>query len=148
MYVCSVESSSLQCPWTLAHQAPLSVEFSRQEYWSGLPFPPPRDLPDPGIEPVSPASPAVAGRFFTLEPPEKPNCSYVDPISRSGVNFISVESRLLCPPSLPGQKAQGGVGHSPDPQGCPKTVPSEISSSQSGALLTFPSPAASVSSPS
>ena len=41
--------------WTVAHQAPLSMEFSRQEYWSGLPFPSPGDLPDPGIEPGSPA---------------------------------------------------------------------------------------------
>ena len=56
-------------PWTAARQAPLSmgmsVGFSRQEYWSGLPCPPPGDLPDPGIELVSPASPALAGRFFT-----------------------------------------------------------------------------------
>ena len=43
---------------TVAHQAPLSVRFSWQEYWSNLPFPPPGDLPDPGIEPMSPASPA------------------------------------------------------------------------------------------
>ena len=42
-------------PWTVAHQAPPSMEFSRQEYWSGLPFPSPGDLPDPGIEPGSPA---------------------------------------------------------------------------------------------
>ena len=42
-------------PWTVACQAPLSMGFSRQEYWSGLPFPPPGDLPDPGIEPGSPA---------------------------------------------------------------------------------------------
>ena len=42
------------------------MEFSRQEYWSGLPFPPPRELPDPGIEPMSPVSPALAGRFFTI----------------------------------------------------------------------------------
>ena len=42
-------------PWTVAHQAPLSMKFSRQEYWSGLPYPPPGDLPDPGIEPSSPA---------------------------------------------------------------------------------------------
>ena len=41
-------------PWTLAYQAPLSMEFSRQEYWSGLPFPSPGDLPDPGMEPGSP----------------------------------------------------------------------------------------------
>jgi len=46
-------------------QAPLSMEFSRQEYWSGLPFPPPGDLTDLGIEPTSLASPALAGRFFT-----------------------------------------------------------------------------------
>ena len=47
-------------PWTLACQALLSVEFSRQEYWSGLPCPTPRDLPDPGVEPVSLAFPALA----------------------------------------------------------------------------------------
>ena len=51
-------------PWIIAHQAPLTMEFSRQEYWSGLPFPTPRDLPKPGIEPVSLASPTLAGRFF------------------------------------------------------------------------------------
>ena len=55
--------------WTVAGQAPLSMRFPRREYWSGLPFPPPWDLPDPGIEP---ASPALAGRFFTTEPPGKP----------------------------------------------------------------------------
>ena len=58
-------------------QAPLSMEFSRQENWSGLPFPTPGDLPDPGIEPMSLASPALAGRFFTTAPPEKPNNSHV-----------------------------------------------------------------------
>jgi len=51
--------------WTVARQAPLSMGFSRQEYWSGLPFPPPGDLPDPGIEPKSLISPALAGGFFT-----------------------------------------------------------------------------------
>ena len=63
-------------PWTVACQAPPSMEFSRQEYWSGLPFLTPGDLPDPGIELVSPASPALAGRFFTIEPPGKPGCIY------------------------------------------------------------------------
>ena len=58
--------------WTAAHQAPVSMGFSRQEYWSELPFPPPRDLPDPGIKPASLAFPALAGRFFTTEPPGKP----------------------------------------------------------------------------
>ena len=52
-------------PWTVAHQAPLSMGFSRQEYWGGLPFPSPGDLTDPGIEPASLTSPALAGRCFT-----------------------------------------------------------------------------------
>ena len=51
--------------WTVACQAPLSMGFSRQEYWSGLPCPPSGDLPNPGIKPVSLMSPALAGRFFT-----------------------------------------------------------------------------------
>ena len=51
--------------WTVAHQAPPSMGLSRQEYWSGLPFPSPGDLPDPVIELVSLASPALAGGFFT-----------------------------------------------------------------------------------
>ena len=51
--------------WTVAHQAPLSMGVSRQEYWTGLPCLPPGDLPDPGIEPKSLKSPALAGRFFT-----------------------------------------------------------------------------------
>ena len=55
--------------WTVALQAPLSMRFSRQEYWSGLPCSPPRDLPDPGIEPMSLTSPALAGG---LSPPGKP----------------------------------------------------------------------------
>ena len=56
-------------PWTVARQAPLSIGFSRPEYWSGLQFSSPGDLPNPGMEPVSPA---FAGRFFTTEPPGKP----------------------------------------------------------------------------
>ena len=51
--------------WTVGHQAPLSMCFSRQEYWSGLPCPPPRDPPDPGIKATSLTSPAMAGGFFT-----------------------------------------------------------------------------------
>ena len=62
----------LATPCTAAHQAPLSVGFSRQEYWSGLPFPPPGDLPDPQIKTASPVSTALAGVFFTTEPPGKP----------------------------------------------------------------------------
>ena len=52
-------------PWTVACQAPMSIGFSRQEYWSGLPCPPPGDLPNRGFEPVSLLSPALAGRLFT-----------------------------------------------------------------------------------
>ena len=54
--------------WTIACQVPLSMKFSRQEYWSGLPFPPPGDLPGLGIEPGSLGSPALAGRFSTTAP--------------------------------------------------------------------------------
>ena len=56
-------------PWTVAHQAPLSIGFSRQEFWSGLPFPPPEDLPNPGIKPKSPALRANA---LTSEPSSQP----------------------------------------------------------------------------
>ena len=57
-------------PWTIARQAPLSMGFFRQEYWSELPFPSPGDLPNRGIKPVSPA---LTGRSFTTEPPGKPH---------------------------------------------------------------------------
>ena len=52
--------------WTIGHQAPLSIGVPRQEYWSGLPFPSPGDLPNPGIKPISPVSPDLAGRFLPL----------------------------------------------------------------------------------
>ena len=60
------------CDLTITHQAPLSMGFSRQEYWSRLPSPPPGDLSDPGIKSVSPQSPALVGRFFITGPPGKP----------------------------------------------------------------------------
>ena len=60
-------------PWTVACQAPLSMELSRQEYWSKLPFPTAGELLDPGIEPTSLSSPALAGEFFTTAPPGKPD---------------------------------------------------------------------------
>ena len=67
-YIC-VHVLELSCPtlvilWTVAHQVPLPMEFSRQKYWSRLSFSPPGDLPDPGIEPTSLMSPALAGGFF------------------------------------------------------------------------------------
>ena len=60
-------------PWTVAHQAPLSMEFSRQEYWSGLPFPSPEDLPNPGIKPRSPALQADSLPLYSLRNPIRPH---------------------------------------------------------------------------
>ena len=65
MLLCSVVSNSFLTPWTVARQAPLSMGFPRQEYWSGLPFPSPGDLSNPGVKPEVLISPALAGRFFT-----------------------------------------------------------------------------------
>ena len=73
--------SDSAAPWTVAYQAPPSMGFSRQEYWSGLPFPSPGDLPDPGIEPRSPALEADA---LTSEPPGKP-------ITQIKIQFNSVQ---------------------------------------------------------
>ena len=71
---CSVTSNSFLTPWTVAHQAPLSMGFPRKEYWSGLPFPSPGDIPDPEIEPTSTA---LVGRFFTTEPIGKSSPFYI-----------------------------------------------------------------------
>ena len=73
LFSCSVMFNSFATPWTVAHQAPLSIGFPRQEYWSELPFPSPGDLPDPEIEPTSPAP---AGGFLTTKPPGKPILSH------------------------------------------------------------------------
>ena len=62
-------SDPFATPWIIAHQAPLFMAFPREEYWSGLPFPSPGDLPHPGTEPTSSA---LAGGFFTVEPSGKP----------------------------------------------------------------------------
>ena len=84
-------SSSFETQWTVTHQAPLSMGFPRQEYWSGLPFPSSGDLPVPGTEPMSPA---LAGGFITAEPPGKPdsivnsvNWQYYEPTSVSSQMF-------------------------------------------------------------
>ena len=74
-------------PWTTTHQAPVSMEFSRQEYWSGLPSSIPEDLPNPGIKPTSPASPALGGGFFTTVPPGKSSLLYT--------SFANIFSHLL-----------------------------------------------------
>ena len=66
MHMCMLTHVCLfATPWTVAHQAPVSLEFSRQEYWIGLLLPPLGDLPDPEIELLSLVSPAMSGRFFT-----------------------------------------------------------------------------------
>ena len=69
-------------PWTVAHQAPLSTEFSRQEYWSGLPCPSPGDLPDPGIEPKSPT---LQAHSLPFEPPGKPY-----------IFLVGISNAMLC----------------------------------------------------
>ena len=86
-------SNSFATPWTVAHQAPLSVEFSQQEYWSGLPFPISGDHPDPGIEPVSLACPALAGKSFT-------SSAAWEAHSASLPTLYSVDALLLLPLSL------------------------------------------------
>ena len=70
LFSCSVVSDSVM-PCTVARQAPLFMELSRQQYWSGLPFPSPGDLSNPGIEPASLVSPALASGFFTTVTPGK-----------------------------------------------------------------------------
>ena len=77
-------------PWTIAHQAPLSMGFSRQEYWSGLPFPSPGDLPDPGIEP---RPRALQADTLTSEPPGKP-LSWLTPL----IFFLSLQLYFHGPP--------------------------------------------------
>ena len=70
LFVCAQSYLTLCDPWTIVHQVPLSLEFSRQENWGGLPFPSPGDLSNPGIKPASLVSPALAGMFFfTTLPP-------------------------------------------------------------------------------
>ena len=76
---CVVTHSLFATPWTVARQAPLSMGFPRQEYWSGLPFPSPGDLPSSGMELASPVSPALAGGFFTTESPGKPTYYILSP---------------------------------------------------------------------
>ena len=79
---------------TVAHQAPLSMGFSRQEHWSGLPCPPPRDLPNSGTEPASPASPALAGGFFTTGVTWEAHT--IDAMYERGNNENLLHSSVLC----------------------------------------------------
>ena len=88
-----------ETPWTVARQAPLLMEFSRQEYWSGLPCPPPGGLPDPGIELTSFMSPALAGGFFTTSATWEVHYNACMCVSHSVVSS-SLWLRGLGPPSL------------------------------------------------
>ena len=95
LFRCSVVSDSV-IPWAVARQAPLSMGFPRQEYWSGLPFRPPVDLPNPGIEPSSLVSPALAGGFFTTAPPGKPYSGEIHvPLRKSsGITVHNLKKQL------------------------------------------------------
>ena len=88
MFSHSVVSDSFVTLWTVAHQASLSMGFSRQESWSGVPFPSPGDLPDPGIEPTSPA---LVGGFFTTEPSGKPT----EGNRSSGISLVEGTTTML-----------------------------------------------------
>ena len=79
-----IMSNSFATPWTVAHHAPLSMEFSRPAYWSRQPLPSPEDLPDPGIEP---GSPTLAGGFLLSEPQGSPNQTLV---SYSAVGLLQL----------------------------------------------------------
>ena len=82
--------------WTVAHQAPRSMEFSKQEYWRGLPFPSPGDLPGPGIEPESLASPALASGFFATSATWNiNNLRYVDDITLMAESEEELKSLLM-----------------------------------------------------
>ena len=82
----------LVTPWTVACQAPLSMGFSRQEYWSEFPFPSPGDLPDSGIKPMTLRSPMLAGGFFTTEPPGKPEVHIILPQMAAWCNYTFLGS--------------------------------------------------------
>ena len=84
--------------WTVAHQASLSIGFPRQEYWSGLPFPPPGDLPDPGIRPASPLPPALQADcgFFTTKLPGK-SCSSGAYVHGSASRLSILSHWSVCP---------------------------------------------------
>ena len=92
LFSCSVMSSTFGTPQIIAWQASLSMGFPRPEYWSGLLLPSPEDLPDPGFEPMSHASPALAGEFFTSWATREAHISHL-PSSKNG--YIIMFMRLI-----------------------------------------------------
>ena len=103
----------LATPWTVAYQDPLYMEFSRQEYWSGLPFPSPEDLPDPGIEP---GSPALQEDVLPSELPGKPYVMLLHTIMLKGLPGGSDHKECACnagdPGSIPRSRRFPGEGSS------------------------------------
>ena len=89
LFTCFSHVRPFVTPWTVAHQAPLSMGFPRQEYWSELPFPSPRDLPNSRIKPMSPS---LAGMFFITEPPGKPPCLLLWP---KGLKRLAFKSEIF-----------------------------------------------------
>ena len=94
-------SDSFVTPCTVIHQAPLSMGLPRQEYWSKLPFPSQGHLPNPGIKPISPMPPALAGRFFTTESPGKP----ISKAMLCAQSCLTLCNPIYCSPS--GSSAHG-----------------------------------------
>ena len=125
---CSVLSHVwlLETLWTVPHQAPLSIGFSRPEYWSGLPCPPPGDLPNLGIKPTSFTYPTLAGRFFTTEPSGKLSASLIKgqsevwSVDGDGAGLTLRCSSWLKTRSLPRlcRCTAGGGGHIDHSEGC------------------------------
>ena len=97
MHACTLSHFShvrlFATPWTVAHQAPLSMRFSRQEYFSWLPCPSPGDLPDPGIKSVSPVAPALQADPLLLSHGESPKRS--KPLTRRQMLYDSIDMRYL-----------------------------------------------------
>ena len=113
--VCSQSLSRVRlfvAPGTVACQAPLFIEFSRQEYWSGLPFPPAGNLPYPGIKRPSLASPILTGRFLTTAPPRKPAFNFLYKMALK-IHVLLTSDSMLCPQRIMAESLLGMRDTSP-----------------------------------
>ena len=148
LFVCvlvALSCPTLVTPWTIACQAPLSMGFSRQEYWTGLPFPSPRDLPDPGIEPGSPALQADPSPFELQFSSVQFSRSVV---SDSLWPHESQHARPPCPSPTPGahsdsrpssQWCHPAISFSVIPfSSCPQSLPASESSNESTLRVRWP----------
>ena len=130
---------TLATPGTVARQAPLSMGFSRQEYWGGLPFLPPGDLSDPGIAPESLASPAPVGGFFTTAPPGKPTELWLNCFLIRGFSVVKGCRARVRPVSegqgaLPGESGVRKLGVGP----CVAVSPSLLCTSLGAGIALNP----------